>query len=93
MFNRNTIAYISELKFLGLFITENFPCHVPVHSFCAGLGEVYYTIKSLTDIIYTHMLWSIYYAYFCSRLKYDIMFGVEITKVLCGNKMPTRCNR
>jgi len=31
-------------------------------------------IKSLRDVIYTHMLWSIYYMYFRSRLKCDITF-------------------
>jgi len=68
MFNRNAISYSSELKFLGLFIMANVPWHVPIHFFCAGLSEVYYMIKSLRDVIYTHMLWSIYYAYFRSRL-------------------------
>jgi hypothetical protein len=81
MFNRSTIACSSELKFLGLFIMENSPWHVPVHSFHAGLSKVYYMIKSLREVIYIHMLWSIYYAYFRSRLSMVLYFGVEITKV------------
>ena len=87
MFNRNEIAYSSELKFLGLFITENLPWCVPIHSFCAGLSKVYYVIKYLRDIIYTHMLWSIYYAYFRSRLMYDITFwGSDYKSILATGK-------
>jgi len=58
MFNRNATAYSSELKFLGIFIMENLPWHVPIHSFCAGFSEVYYMIKSVREVIYTHMFWS-----------------------------------
>jgi len=73
MFNRIEIACSSELKFVGLFITENLAWHVQTHSLCAWLSKVYYMIKSLRDIISTHMLWSIYFAYFHSRLKYEII--------------------
>jgi hypothetical protein len=44
--NRNEIAYNSELKFLGPFITDNVTWHVQIHSLCASLSKVYYMIKS-----------------------------------------------
>jgi hypothetical protein len=31
-------------------------------------------IKSVRDVISTHILWSIYFAYCQSRLKYEIIF-------------------
>ena len=74
VFNRNEIAYSSELKFLGLFIMENLVWLVQIHSLCASLSEVYYMIKSLRDIMRTHMLWSIDFVYFHSWLKYGIIF-------------------
>ena len=74
MFTRNEIPYSSELKCLGLFIMENLVWLVQIHSLCASLSEVYYMIKSLRDIMRTHMLWSIDFVYFHSRLKYGIIF-------------------
>ena len=85
MFNRNEIAYSSELKFVVLFNVENLDWHVQIHSLCASLSKVYYMIKSLRDIMCTYMLWSIYFAYFHSRLKHEIIFWGregEIIKVL-----------
>jgi len=84
MCNGNEIAYSSELKFVGLFIMENLAWNVQTHSLCARLSKVYCMIKSLRDIMSTHMLWSIYFAYFLSRLKYEIIFwgrDGEIIKV------------
>jgi hypothetical protein len=59
MFNRNKIAWSSELTFLGLFMTENLAWRIKTHSLCASLSKVYYMIKSLRDVMSTHMLWSI----------------------------------
>jgi len=84
MFNRNEIAYSSDLKFLGLFIMENLVWLVQIHSLRASLREVYYMIKSLRDIMRTHMWWSTDFVYFHSRLKYGIIFwgrDGEIIKV------------
>jgi len=92
MFNINEIAYSSELKFLGLFIMENLVWLVQIHSLRASLSEVYYMIKSLRDIMRTHMLWSIDFLYFHSRLKYGIIFcgrDGEIIKVFQLQKKVT----
>ena len=74
IFNNNEITYSSELKFLGLFIMENLIWHVQIHSLCASLSKIYYMIKSLRNVTSTQMIWSIYFAYFQSRLRYGIMF-------------------
>ena len=74
MFNRNEIAYSSEIKFLGPYIMENLAWHVQIHSLCASLSKIYYMIKSLQNVTSTQMIWSIYFAYFQSRLRYGIMF-------------------
>jgi len=84
MINRNEIAYSSELKLVGLFIMKNLAWHVQIHSLCTSLSKDYYMINSLRDIMSIHMLWSIYFAYFHSRLKYEIIFWCrdgEIIKV------------
>ena len=46
IFNRNDIAYSSELKFLGAFITDNLAWNVQIHSLCASLSKAYYMTKS-----------------------------------------------
>jgi hypothetical protein len=74
MFNRNEIAYSSKLKFLGPFIMENLLWHVPIHSLRASLSKIYYMIKSLTDVMSTHISWSTAFVYCHSRLKYGITF-------------------
>ena len=53
---------------------ENLAWHVQIHSLCASLSKIYYTIKSLRNVMSTQMIWSIYFAYFKSRLRYGIMF-------------------
>ena len=67
-------SHSSELKFLGLFIMENLTWHVQIHSLCASLSKIYDMIKSLRNVTSTQMIWSIYFAYFQSRLRYGIMF-------------------
>jgi hypothetical protein len=74
IFKNKEIAYNSELKFLGLFITENLTWHAQIHSLCASLSKIYYMIKSLRNVISIQMIWSTYFSYFQSRLRYGIMF-------------------
>ena len=74
-FKNNEIAYSSELKSLGLFITETLAWHAQIHSLCASLSKSYYImIKSMRNVTSTQMIWSTYFAYFQSRLRYGIMF-------------------
>jgi hypothetical protein len=70
----NNISYCSELKFLGMNINEKLKWHIHICSLCASLGKVYYIIKSLKDVMSFNMIWTIYYAYFESCMKYGIIF-------------------
>jgi hypothetical protein len=74
MFNENNVAYSLELKFLGLFVTENLAWHVQIHSLCSSPSKVYYLVKSVRDVMSIHMLWSVYFAHFQLRLRYGIIF-------------------
>jgi hypothetical protein len=53
---------------------ETLTWHVQIHFLCASVSKVYYIIKSLRDVKSTHILWSTYFAYFHSILKYSVMF-------------------
>jgi hypothetical protein len=73
-FKNNVIAYNSELKFLGLCITETLTWQAQIHSLCTILSWSYYMIKSLKNVTSTQTIWNIYFAHFESRLRYGIMF-------------------
>jgi hypothetical protein len=73
-FKNNGIAYSSELKFLGLNITETLTWQAQIHSLCTILSRSYYMIKSLKNVTSTLMIWNTYFAYFESRIRYGIMF-------------------
>ena len=73
-YNSNDISYRSELKFLGTNITDNLIWNIHVCSVCASLSKVHQSIKSLKDVTSFHMIQTIYYAYFQSRMKYGIIF-------------------
>jgi hypothetical protein len=53
---------------------KNLAWHVQIHSLCSSLNKVYYLIKLLRDVMSIHMLRSIYFAHFQSRLRYGIIF-------------------
>jgi hypothetical protein len=61
-----------EVKFLGMYITENLSWQAHIRSLCHSLSKTYYMIKSLKNALRAHMLWNIYYAHFQSRLRYGI---------------------
>jgi hypothetical protein len=67
------IAYKSELKFLGIYITENLKWSIQVKSSSPKLSKVCYFIKSLKEAMSPYMI-SIYYAHFHALLKYGIIF-------------------
>ena len=45
------ITYKSEIKFLGMNITENLNWQAHIHSVCRGLSKTYYTIKALKNTL------------------------------------------
>jgi hypothetical protein len=73
-YNGAEISYKSRVKFLGINITESLNWHTHINSLCSTLSKVYFIIKTLKDAMSYHMITSIYYAYFQSRLKYGIIF-------------------
>jgi dsDNA-binding SOS-regulon protein len=81
MFKNTEIAYSSELRLLGIYITENLNWHVHIRSLCSSLSKASYITKSLKEVMSPYMLGSIYFAYFQSRLRYGIIFGEEGGKV------------
>ena len=68
---------------------ENLNWHIHIHSLCASLSKFYYSMKSLKDITSFQMTRTIYYAYFQSQMKYDIIFwgkNRDSVKDLCTEK-------
>jgi ABC-type uncharacterized transport system involved in gliding motility auxiliary subunit len=70
------------VKFLGMCITENLGWQDHICSPCHGLSKTYYVIKSFKNILSNCMLWNIYFTYFQSRLRYDIILMVTSVYVL-----------
>ena len=67
------IAYMSDVKFLGMYITKNIIWQAHICSLCHSLSKTYYIIKSLKNILSNRMLWNIYFTYFQLRLRYGII--------------------
>jgi len=79
------IAYKTEVKFLGMHITENLNWQTHIYHLCRSLSKDYYRIKSLKNTLSNQMLWNIYFSYSQSCLRYGIIFwGVskESIKIL-----------
>jgi hypothetical protein len=72
----NAGLYKSELKFLGIHITENPKWNVHVKQLCPKLSKVCYVIKSLKEVMspYTIRRTYSYYAHFHAFLRYVIIF-------------------
>jgi len=53
------IAYMSEVKFLGKYVTEHLSWQAHICSLCHSFSKTYYNIKSLMNILINRMLWNI----------------------------------
>jgi hypothetical protein len=87
------ITYMSEIKFVGMYITENLSWWAHIRFLFRSLSKTYYMNKSLKNTLSTHMLWNIYYAHFQSRLRYDIILWrgtKESIKMLYNQKKVIR---
>jgi hypothetical protein len=60
VFNNSEIAYSSELRFLGIDITENLKWNLHIQSLCSKLSKTSYIIKSLKGVLSPNMLRSTY---------------------------------
>jgi len=71
---------------------ENLTWYVKIHSLFASLSKIYYIIKSLRNVTSSQMIWSIYFAYFQSRLRYGIVFcGTDILATEKGDSINYQC--
>jgi hypothetical protein len=75
VFNNSEITYSSELRFLGIDITENLKWNIHIQSLCSKLSKSSYIIKSLRGVLSPNMLRSIYFGKFQSLLRYGIICG------------------
>jgi hypothetical protein len=66
--------YKSDVKFLGIQITENLRWNTHIKSICSNLNKAHFIIKTLKETTSYNIIRSIYHSYFQSRLKYGIIF-------------------
>lgn len=74
-FNNMDIVCKQELKFLGMYVTENLKCYVQVRSLCLKLSNVCEITKSLKEVMSPHVTRSVYYEDFCALLRYGVFWG------------------
>ena len=82
LFKHHIIGYKSEMKFLGLNITDTLAWHAHIYSLSSNLSKIYFMIKCLKHIIGEKLIWNIYFAYFESKLRYGILFSGGNSKII-----------
>jgi hypothetical protein len=86
-------TYCSQLKFLGLYITEHLDWKSHIQDLLLNLSRIYYIIKSLKDTVSLQIITAIYFAHFEARLQYGILFwghDSDCTKLFCLQKKVIR---
>jgi hypothetical protein len=73
-FNNEAITYTSNVKFFGIYISENPSWATHIKYLCHKLNMALYLIKSLRDVVSLSILRNIYLTKFESILKYGIIF-------------------
>jgi len=66
-------AYKPEVRFLGIYITENLKWDVHTRLLCSSMSKVSCTIKSFEEVLRPYIARRIRFAYFESRLRYGII--------------------
>jgi hypothetical protein len=74
IYNDQLIPYITDVKLLGIQITEQLSWNTHVKFICPNLNKAYFIIKMLKETTSYKIIRLIYYFYFESRLKYGIIF-------------------
>jgi hypothetical protein len=72
-FKTMEITYQSELRFLGIYITENLKWDAHTRVLRAKLCEVVYMIKTIKETMSPYMIRSIYFSNFESCLRYSVI--------------------
>jgi hypothetical protein len=67
------IKYESEVKFLGLCITENLSWQTHICYLCDNLSKSFFAIKAVKNSFSGHVLWNFYFARFDAQLRYRII--------------------
>jgi len=81
------VEYTTEIKFLGIQITDTLKWHSHIQSLAGKLCKVAFMIKSLKEILSPNLIRNIYFSKFHSLLRFGILFwggsGSElITRIL-----------
>jgi hypothetical protein len=69
-----------DVKFLGIFITEDLSWTTHTQYVCQKLSKIIFLVKSLRDTVSQTVLITVYYAKFESVLKYGIIFWCGVYK-------------
>ena len=105
-YKNKEIAYKSNTKFLGIYITENLKWTTHLNTLRQQLCKVCYIIKSAQGIMGSGMIKSLYHSKFESLVKYGIIFwGVEnesisifrlqkrVVRTMCGVGKSVSCRQ
>jgi hypothetical protein len=77
-FNKKEITYTSNMKFLGIHITENLTWSTHIQYLRNSLSKAVYMAKALRNIVSQPVLRNIYFAKFQSKLRNGIiLWGAE----------------
>jgi hypothetical protein len=105
VYNEVNIPYKSDVKFLGIQITENLRWNTHIKSIRPNPNKAYFIIKTLKETMSYKIIKSIYYSYFQSRLLYGIVlrraakesiesFGYKkVKRLIAGMNKRTSCRR
>jgi hypothetical protein len=77
-FNKMTVDYTAEIKFLGIQITDTLKWHSHIQLLASKLSKAAFMIKSLKEILSPHLIRNIYFTKISltSPVWYIIFFGV-----------------
>ena len=73
-FNKMTVDYTAEIKFLGIQITDTLKWHSHIQSLAHKLCKVAFMIKSLKELLSPNLIRNIYFTKFHSLLRFGIFF-------------------
>jgi hypothetical protein len=92
--NNKKILYTTNIKFLGIYITENLSWALHLHHLMQKLNKAVYLIKTLRDFVSLSILRCVCFAKFESLLKYGIIFwGCGQKDMQTVFKIKKRCLR
>ena len=73
-FNDMNVEYITEIKFLGIQITDTLKWHSRIQFLAGKLCKVAIMVKPLKEILSPNLIRNIYFSKFHSLLRFGILF-------------------